>query len=237
MTLTTETINKLIGIKESYQASDALMKILFDREKREEIFKQFLQHDTHLEKDWFHVYFEEEHANKKKYAQDFTPTAISNVVSQLVRGLTDSQSGTRLDVAAGTGSLTICKWYEDCLKYSSFDYLPSMYLYQCEELSDRALPFLLFNLLIRGMNATVIHGDALTREAKQVYFIQNDKDDLLNFSSFNIMPHSETVEKEFNIHKWLEPVIEHIESPLSVADRYLNELEIEDEEASQLKFF
>ncbi|EAF9444053.1 hypothetical protein A6C02_13585 [Listeria monocytogenes] len=39
MTLTTETINKLIGIKESYQASDALMKILFDREKREEIFK------------------------------------------------------------------------------------------------------------------------------------------------------------------------------------------------------
>ncbi|POQ10317.1 methylase, partial [Listeria monocytogenes] len=42
MTLTTETINKLIGIKESYQASDALMKILFDREKREEIFKQFL---------------------------------------------------------------------------------------------------------------------------------------------------------------------------------------------------
>ncbi|HCB4343538.1 TPA: SAM-dependent DNA methyltransferase, partial [Listeria monocytogenes] len=39
MTLTTETINSLIGIKESYQASDALMKILFDREKREEIFK------------------------------------------------------------------------------------------------------------------------------------------------------------------------------------------------------
>ncbi|EAE6978876.1 SAM-dependent DNA methyltransferase, partial [Listeria monocytogenes] len=26
MTLTTETINSLIGIKESYQASDALMK-------------------------------------------------------------------------------------------------------------------------------------------------------------------------------------------------------------------
>lgn len=153
MTLTTETINSLIGIKESYQASDALMKILFDREKREEIFKQFLQHDTHLEKDWFHVYFEEEHANKKKYAQDFTPTAISNVASQLVRGLT-GQGGTRLDVATGTGSLTICKWYEDCLKYSPFDYLPSMYLYQCEELSDRALPFLLFNLMIRGMNAT-----------------------------------------------------------------------------------
>ncbi|EAE0616163.1 SAM-dependent DNA methyltransferase, partial [Listeria monocytogenes] len=47
----------------------------------------------------------------------------------------------------------------------------------------------------------------------------------------------ETVEKEFNIHKWIEPVIEHIESPLSVADRYLNELEIDDEEASQLKLF
>ncbi|EPR7330322.1 hypothetical protein ACU8IU_000143 [Listeria innocua] len=88
-----------------------------------------------------------------------------------------------------------------------------------------------------GIKESYQASDALTREAKQVYFIQNDKDDLLNFSSFNIMIHSETVEKEFNIHKWLEPVIEHIESPLSVADRYLNELEIEDEEASQLKLF
>ncbi|WOS32553.1 hypothetical protein R5O31_04135 [Listeria monocytogenes] len=41
MTLTTETINKLIGIKESYQASDALMKILFDREKEKRYLSSF----------------------------------------------------------------------------------------------------------------------------------------------------------------------------------------------------
>lgn len=60
----TDQINHLLGIKESYQASDALTKILFDKVKRENLFKAFLDKDCNLEKDWFHVYFEEEHANK-----------------------------------------------------------------------------------------------------------------------------------------------------------------------------
>ncbi|ELV4714331.1 N-6 DNA methylase [Listeria seeligeri] len=236
MALTTDIINNLLNVKESYQASDALMKMLFDKKAREKVFLEFLKYDTHLERDWFHVYFEEEHANKKKYAQDFTPNSISEMIARLSDGIDDKKGGTRMDIAAGTGSLTIRKWHNDCLNHSPFEYKPSMYLYQCEELSDRALPFLLFNLMIRGANATVVHGDSLSREAKQVYFIQNDEDDLLKFSSLNIMPHSKTVEREFDIRKWIEPVIEHIESPLTVADRYLNALEIE-EETGQLKLF
>ncbi|EPD2982015.1 hypothetical protein ACSZUX_002402 [Listeria monocytogenes] len=31
MTLTTDVINNLLNVKESYQASDALMKMLFDK--------------------------------------------------------------------------------------------------------------------------------------------------------------------------------------------------------------
>jgi len=213
MTLTTEVINSLINIKESYQASDALLKILFHKEEREKLFLSFLEHDRQLDRDWFHVYFEEEHANKQKYAQDFTPDALSKVLSKIVNVEGNEPGGTRLDPTAGTGSLIIQRWHEDYSKHFPFMYKPSMYLYQCEELSDRALPFLLFNLMIRGMNAVVVHGDTLTREAKQVYFIQNDTDDAMLFSSLNVMPHSKEAEKWFDIREWKEAAIEHIESP------------------------
>lgn len=206
--LTTEKINSLLGIKESYQASDTLHSILFNKEKREKLFNAFLAVDWKLDKDWFHVYFEEEHANKLKYAQDFTPDSVSLLLSRLL----GNKPGMRMDVASGTGSLVIKKWNEDRLSHSPFTYKPSMYFYQCEELSDRAMPFLLFNLMIRGMNAVVIHGDVLSREAKQVYFIQNDRDDFMAFSSLNIMPHSKLVEQELDIRKWLESEIEYIES-------------------------
>lgn len=211
----TDQINHLLGIKESYQASDALTKILFDKDKRENLFKAFLDKDCNLDKDWFHVYFEEEHANKLKYAQDFTPDSIALLLSKII----GNRPGMRMDVASGTGSLVIKKWHEDRLSHSPFDYKPSMYFYHCEELSDRAMPFLLFNLMIRGMNAIVIHGDALTREAKQVYFVQNDNDDFMEFSNLNIMPHSMIVEQELDIRKWVEPEIDHIESSFDILNR------------------
>lgn len=231
MKLTTDKINELLGIKESYKASDALMAILFDKEKREETFKAFLEIEWRLDRDWFHAYFEEEHANKKKFAQDFTPDSISKLLSVIA-----GPGSNNLDVAAGTGSLMIQKWNHDRTSMSPFDYKPSMFLYQCEELSDRALPFLLFNLMVRGINATVVHGDALSREAKQVYFIQNDADDYMAFSSLNIMPHSENVEKEFDIRKWIEEPLEHVESPISIVDKYFKTYE-PDEDSTQLSLF
>ncbi|HIZ53875.1 MAG TPA: N-6 DNA methylase [Candidatus Enterococcus avicola] len=214
--LTTDVINNILGIKESYQASDTLMKILFDKEKREKVFREFLEYEKNLDFDWFHIYFEEEHANKLKFAQDFTPDSISKIVSRIVAETARENNSMTLDTAAGTGSLTIQKWNDDRLKVSPFDYRPSNYFYRCEELSDRALPFLVFNLMVRGMNAIVIHGDALNREAKQVYFIQNDEDDHMMFSNLNVMPHSLDVEKEFDIRHWLEEAIDHKESSLFI---------------------
>lgn len=98
------------------------------------------------------------------------------------------------------------------MKHTPFDYYPSMYFYKCEELSDLTIPFLLFNLMIRGMNAVVIHGDALERTAKQVYFIQNTFDDHMKYSDLNVMPHNDLVAKEFDIRKWLEEPVNHIEN-------------------------
>lgn len=210
--LTSEQINQLLNVDEEYKAPEKLMNILFDKEKRENLFRAFLECEIDVGYDWFHIYFQDEYADRKKKKQDFTPNTVSKLLSTLV----GNGPGMNSDIAAGTGGLTIQKWYLDQRSVSPFEYYPRNYFYQCEELSERALPFLLFNLMIRGMNATVFHGDSLTRDVKQVYFIQNDKDDFLSFSSLNVMPHTETVEEMFHVNEWKEKELEHIESPLNL---------------------
>lgn len=205
----TKTINELFGITESYKAPETLMNLLLgDAKQREKKFKQFLEVEWRVDQDWFHEYFQDEHADRKMKKQDFTPNSIGKLLSRLL----DPGIGSNLDVAAGTGGLTIIKWDADRKETTPLDYYPNDYFYQCEELSDRSIPFLLFNLMIRGMNATVLHGDSLGREVKQIYFVQNEKNDFMGFSSLNIMLHSKDVERMFNVRKWLEEPIDHIES-------------------------
>ncbi|MEE6710556.1 N-6 DNA methylase, partial [Lacticaseibacillus paracasei] len=124
---------------------------------------------TDVSHDWFSEYFMSVQADRKDKKQDFTPESISKLVNMLV-GSNDSSE--YYEVAAGTGSMMIQRWQQDRLKHKPWDYRPSMYFYHLEELGDSALPFLIFNCAIRGMNATIVHGDSLTRAARQVYFIQ-----------------------------------------------------------------
>lgn len=207
--LSTETINMLLGVDDPYKAPEKLMKTLFNREEREEMFDNFLLHEHKIDYDWFHIYYQEEQAQRKQNKQDFTPDSISKIIAKIAA----KEAGSLLDSAAGTGGITIQKWNEDRLNAHPFFYQPSDYFYYCEELSDRAVPFLIFNLAVRGANAVVIHGELLSRTAKQVYFLQNDENDFLKYSSVNVMPHTTEAEKEFGITKWLEPEKIHVESP------------------------
>lgn len=205
--LTTKTIHELLGIDEVFKAPNRLMEILFNKSDREELFRQFLEHEWNMSYEWFMQYFEEEQADRKNKKQDFTPQALSKMLSKIVGG------NSYFEVAAGTGSIMIKAWQEHRLNESPFTYKPSNYWYHVEELSDKAIPFLLFNMLIRGMNGIVVHGDALTREIKNVYFIQNTSDDYMKFSDLNVMPRNELAEKEFNVRKWIGNGIVHVESP------------------------
>src|SRR5690606_26105407 len=115
-------------------------------------------------------------------------------------------------------SMTIAAWDGDRMQHSPFDYRPSWYFYVCEELSERAIPFLVFNLALRGMNALVTHCDVLSRTAYGAIFIQNDKDDHLAFSSINFLPRTDAVANNGLVIplEWSElgPTYqEHIESP------------------------
>lgn len=185
------------------------MATLYDESKRRELFMTMLPlHNYDVSYDWFHEYFQDEHADRKEKKQDFTPNSVGTLLSKLV----GSGEQSNLDIAAGTGGLTIQKWHNDMMSDSVFTYKPSEHIYVCEELSDRTIPFLLFNMLLRGMNGIVLHGDTLTRKFKGAFFIQNETDNYLGFSTLNVVPDSQSLREMFRITDLNNIYPAHIES-------------------------
>jgi len=216
-------INNLLGIKESYKAPDRLMEILYmDKTERDKYFMDFLNaFDKDVTYDWFHDYFQDEHADRKNQKQDFTPQSVSSLLSQMV----GTEGSTYYEPAAGTGGILIERWNQDRMKHSPFDYEPRDYYYTAEELSDRAIPFLLFNMLIRGMNGNVVQCDVLTRESTGAFFIQNDANDFMGFSSLNLLPYNEDTETEFNI-KFVDEKYKPIKQTEKIPEWLLADIEI-----------
>lgn len=199
-------INEQLGVNDSYQAPNAMWEILYNKEVREQVIRNFLkEYDGSVDYDWFLRYFQEEHADRKEKKQDFTPKSIAQLLSEITLGDSEEVTSLIMDAPAGTGSLLINRWSRERYKSSPFDYKPGWYLHVAEDLSDRAIPFLIFNLIARGMNAVVAHCDVLSRECFGVFFIQNDKDDHMMFSNLNLIPYPENTplsnEKPLN---WFE---------------------------------
>lgn len=197
---TLSKVNRLVGVDESYKAPEKIMEIISDKKTADEVFLRFLpEFNYDLSYEWFNEYFEDEHADRKVKKQDFTPVSVSRLLSGMQGGA--PQYGVIYEPAAGTGSTVISHWYTESRKHKfPWDYQPDNYLYLCEELSDKTIPFLLFNLLIRGMNALVIHGNTLTREAKEVYHCDNKNNAFMCFSELRKLPHTKEVEQLCNVN-------------------------------------
>lgn len=98
--------------------------------------------------DWLQRVYQFYHADRENKKQDYTPISLAKLVSYL-----SCMSGEKVvyDCCCGSGSLTIQKW---CVN-------PEL-KFVCEELDDRVLPILLFNLCIRNIEATVVNKDILS---------------------------------------------------------------------------
>lgn len=209
-----KTVNNLLGIDDAFKAPERLMEILLKKEEREELFGNFLKIDTNLDYDWFHEYFETEQAERKSKKQDFTP----NSVARLANAITSEPRQTDYyEMAAGTGGMMITRWAynvkedpaftgkikstmaDDILTSSIFIYSPRTYWYHLEELSDRAIPFLLFNAAIRGINAVIIQCDSLSRKAKRAFYVKNDSDNFLAFSDILEIPKTDDFAKFLDV--------------------------------------
>lgn len=160
-------INEYLNIKESYQLPEKMLACLMNPVKKVEMFNLVLEHYPSLESDIFFEYFESEHANKGKLKQDFTPPEICEIVAQLSKKVE-----TIKDMCAGTGGLSIKQINKN----------PNAY-YIFEEISERTLPLLLFNLAIRNINGIIKLGDSLTMQYERIYKLEKgDKYSNINIS-------------------------------------------------------
>ncbi len=199
------------GIDESYKAPAIIMDILLNRDKRELLFKKLLEtHNYDVSYDWFYEYFQDEHAERKKKKQDFTPICVADLLSKLSMS-SCGNAGHYYECCAGTGGIMIKHWDNFRKTLSPFTYKPHLHFAMVEELSDRTIPFLLINMMIRGMNGVVLHCDTIRRHCKAAYFICNTKDDHMQFSRLSIIPHTSTFERIFNVKFTSDEYIEYKE--------------------------
>ncbi|MGN0903415.1 MAG: N-6 DNA methylase [Succinivibrio sp.] len=139
------------NVKESYQVSEKLLSLLLQNPN--ELFAQYVkEHD--LSSDDLMADFQLNDASRDSLKQDFTPEGIAELAAKLLPSNFESAA----DVCSGTGALTIQLWKIN----------PSAY-FHCEEFSERTVPFLLFNLMVRNIEGEVLCGDALTQDYKHVY--------------------------------------------------------------------
>lgn len=171
----------------------AMELALGSKEERNRVYRELLEaNDFDVSKDWFQEIYEGELSEGKRKGQHFTPFGVHLLLSEL----TDTVEKKSVhEPTAGTGSLIIGDWWNDVQKKMPWDALPSQRIYNAWELSDRAVPLLLINLSIRGINAVVYHGDVLEQTVVAKYIVMNKQNDALGFSDIEVVQEHEFIKK------------------------------------------
>lgn len=178
--MTQKDLLEKLNIKDIYQLPSALMEIVFSPE-RNDFYSWLLEKNEYdVSYDWFQSIYETEMSQRKDKKQDFTPGTVSEILSKLTGFL----PSVIHEPTAGNGGLLIKNWWHRCLN-SPYPILhnPSDHPFVCWELSSRSIPILLLNLSIRGMTGMVYHGDVLENKIESAYFLHNEEDDTLGFST------------------------------------------------------
>lgn len=149
--LTTMTL-KLFCISSVSNLGKALMEHMDDTDSMRE-YKAMVDDD--LTKDWLQMVYQYYMADREKKKQDFTPACLGKLTSKLV-GKTD----TFVDMCAGSGALTIQRWAEN----------PDQ-KFELYEIDENVIPYLLYNLALRNIEADVWQGDVLTGDFTARYKI------------------------------------------------------------------
>ena len=116
--------------------------------------------DGDLSTDELQKIFQYYYADRKEKMQDYTPASLA----KLCAVATNTNGNVVYDLCAGSGALTIQKWAQNPQK-----------TFICEELDERVIPLLLFNMAVRSMSGWVINRNALTMETKVVYRLESGK--------------------------------------------------------------
>lgn len=114
--------------------------------------------NDNLSVDWLQKIFEYYEADRKVKKQDYTPKSLAKLVAKI------ANDNEIIDMCAGSGALTIQNWNQN--KNCNFK------LY---ELDENVIPYLLFNLAVRNIDAYVYHSNVLTQEVFHVYKLKSQE--------------------------------------------------------------
>lgn len=109
-----------------------------------------------LSKDWLQMIYQYYCADRKDKKQDYTPKCLAQFLSRLI-----GESAETVDMCAGSGALTIQRWTENP------DTVFTLY-----EIDENVIPYLLFNMALRNIRATVHQADILQQETANTWEVR-----------------------------------------------------------------
>lgn len=169
---------KILNIKDTMDLPAKVWDIL-NGDRRDETFRELIRaHEGDLSYEWFQPVYESELAQRKQNKQDFTPSSLALICSEIVGG-----HHTVHEPTAGNGSMIIADWWRTASRMLPWEFQFYGYRVDCWELSDRSIPILLLNLAIRGISGVVHHGDVLEGTEKARYILTCS--DVLSFSTIH----------------------------------------------------
>ena len=145
----------IFRISDIKKLSDALMECVIrnDTDKMQ-AFRDLVEND--LSRDWLQMIYQYYRADRKEKKQDYTPKCLAGFMSRLI-----GEADTIVDLCAGSGALTIQRW---CQNHDQ--------KFRLYELDEKVIPYLLFNLALRNISASVCRADVIRDEVYEQWTVQ-----------------------------------------------------------------
>lgn len=166
----------LCGVSEISEIRDVLFNAVLSQDIA--IFEGYsnIIDDT---KDWLQALWQYYEADRTEKKQDYTPKSLCRLVSELA-----GDCNSVYDCCGGSGALTV-----EMLKNRDIE---NVFV---EELDERVIPFLLFNLCLRNASGYVINGDVLSREQFKCYKLTKGE----KYSRCEVVDHAEPTVADVSI--------------------------------------
>lgn len=167
---------ELCGVSEISEIRDVLFNAVLSQDIA--IFEGYsnIIDDT---KDWLQALWQYYEADRTEKKQDYTPKSLCKLVAALA-----GDCNSLYDCCGGSGALTI-----EMLKNGNTE---NVFV---EELDERVIPFLLFNLCICNANGYVVNGDVLSREQFKCYKLTKGE----KYSRCEVVDHAEPTVADVSI--------------------------------------
>lgn len=134
---------------------DAIMSAITD--ERTDLYDGFCDVvENDLSVDWMQKIYQYYHADRTEKKQDYTPKSLADFMCRLV-----GKADVVVDMCAGSGALTIQRWQQ----------FPEQRV-SCIEIDKNVIPYLLFNLVIRNIDASVCRADVLSGETYEQFKVE-----------------------------------------------------------------